>query len=432
MEIKTIFAKLKNKLTERKNTSIMLSGRFFAQAVPILLTPLFTRIYSPEEFGYFGAYVTIVSIIAMLSNGRYCLAIMLPKEQEKAKKLVWISILLTCLSTIVFVILLLFFGDSIFKVLNISLLYNYLWILAASVLFIGVYEAFFYYFLREKRYKEIAINIIVQAGFLVITRLGSGFLGYTEGGLMYSYLASYLAGTILFVIMLRKDILPFFKENTKESIFELMRVYSKFPKFSLFADLLKNFTFLSPNLFLNKVFGAVSAGYYSLSDKILGSPVWFLTSSFGDVLKQEASEQYREKGSCVEVVKQTSKTLFLIGIIPFALLFIFAPLLVPFVFGAQWEPAGQYIRIFTLMYFTRFVVDPITDVLYVIEKQQIKIWFELMKLASLLIGFTVGFFSGDAYLGFLVWSLSTAIVYVICYFISYRLSKGANAISTFK
>ncbi|MBU1120152.1 oligosaccharide flippase family protein, partial [Patescibacteria group bacterium] len=290
MEIKGILSKFKSKIYEKKNTSFMLGGRLIAQAVPILLTPLFTRIYSPAEFGYFGAYVTIVSIIAMLSNGRYCLAIMLPKEQSKAQRLVWISILLTSISTIVFAIILLFGGTSLFSALNISTLNHYILTLVLSVLFIGVYEAFFYYFLREKRYKEIAINIIIQAGFLIVTRLITGFWGYTEGGLMYSYLASYLAGTLLFLIMSRKDIIVFAKEKYEESIFKLMSVYSKFPKYSLFADLLKNFTFLSPNLFLNKVFGAVSAGYYALSDKILGSPVWFLTSSFGDVLKQEASE----------------------------------------------------------------------------------------------------------------------------------------------
>jgi len=426
MEIKEIFNQLKRKIYENKNTSLMLGGRLIAQAVPILLTPLFTRIYSPEEFGYFGAYVTIVSIIAMLSNGRYCLAIMLPKEQSKAQRLVWISILLTSISTIIFALILLFAGMPLFSALNISTLNNYILTLVLSVLFIGVYEAIFYYFLREKRYKEIATNIIIQAGFLVLARLGAGFFKYTEGGLMYSYLVSYLVGTFLFLIMSRKDIAVFAKEKFEESIFKLMSMYSKFPKYSLFADLLKNFTFLSPNLFLNKAFGAVSAGYYALSDKILGSPVWFLTSSFGDVLKQEASEQFRETGSCVKVVRQTSKTLFLIGIIPFTLLFIFAPMVVPFVFGAQWEPAGRYIRIFTLMYFARFVVDPITDVLYVIEKQSVKIWFELMKLVALVIGFVIGFIARDAYLGFLAWSSITSVVYVICFFISYRLSKGAN------
>jgi len=126
------------------------------------------------------------------------------------------------------------------------------------------------------------------------------------------------------------------------------------------------------------------------------------------------------------VVRQTSKALFIIGIIPFVLLFIFAPMVVPFVFGAEWEPAGQYIRIFTLMYFARFVVDPITDVLYVIDKQGVKIWFEIMKLAALTLGFVIGLISKDAYLGFLVWSLTTSVVYVICFFVSYRLSKGAN------
>ena len=71
----------------KKNVLIMVVGRVAAQAIPILITPILTRLYSPNDFGVFGVFLTIISIVAMASNGRYCLSIILPKDEDKVKKL---------------------------------------------------------------------------------------------------------------------------------------------------------------------------------------------------------------------------------------------------------------------------------------------------------------------------------------------------------
>ena len=148
-----------------------------------------------------------------------------------------------------------------------------------------------------------------------------------------------------------------------------------------------------------------------------------VTSSVGDVFRQEASEQFRTKGSCFEIFKKTVRTMFLVGIVPFGLLFIFSPYIIPFLLGAEWEPVGNYIRIFSVMYFIRFIVRPVSFVIYIVGKQNVNVLFQILTLLSILIAFTIGIYTKNLYLCLLSWSILSSIAYIIVLFFSYKFAK---------
>ena len=68
-----------------------MTGTGLAQAIPIAISPILTRLYTPEEFGIFALYIAITAILTILVTGRYELAIMLPKEDEDAVNILSIS-----------------------------------------------------------------------------------------------------------------------------------------------------------------------------------------------------------------------------------------------------------------------------------------------------------------------------------------------------
>lgn len=410
----------------KKNVLIMIIGRVLAQAIPILLTPLLTRIYSPSEFGVFGVFSTIIAIVAMVSNGRYCLSIILPKDDDKAKRLFFLSTLLTIFTTIIFTLVLILWGGSFFRILNTASLEQYIWIVILNMLFIGLYEDLYYYALRAKAFKILTTNIIIQALVLITSRLVFGYLGYTEIGLILSYLLGYGVSYILMIIKLKMPIYWLVKEFKITVYWQLMKEYYKFPKYSLLADTLSMTANMSPNILLNKVFGTLTTGYYTMSDKILGSPIWLVTSSVGDVFRQEASEQFRTKGSCFDVFKKTVKAMFLLGIIPFLLLFIFSPMIIPPLLGEGWSEVGDFIRIFSVMYFIKFGVRPVYSVLYIVRKQDYNAIFQGIHLLSIIIAFVIGFVTKDLYLCLVSWSVLSSISYLIILFFSYRFAKNTR------
>ena len=67
-----------------KNVLTLVSGTAIAQIIPIAISPVLTRIYTPEEFGIYAIFTSIVIIFSVISNGRYELAIVLPEKDEDA------------------------------------------------------------------------------------------------------------------------------------------------------------------------------------------------------------------------------------------------------------------------------------------------------------------------------------------------------------
>jgi len=425
--IKYILYKYIGSSSYKKNILIMVGGKVVAQVIPILLSPLLTRIYSPEEFGLFAVYSTIISFIAMISSGRYCLSIILPKKEENAQKLVFISSILTVITTILFAVFLLLGGSFLFNALNSAKLSEYVVFIVLNILFIGLLEPLIYYGLRIKEYKILSSNAIVQAICIIVTRLLLGYLGLTESGLMLSYLLGYIFSYILLLARLKGF---FYRELKNLDAKNLLKKYVNFPKFSLFADTLYVLTSTIPNLLLNKVFGSATTGHFSISEKVLGSPIWFVTSSVADVFKQEASEQYRLTGSCRKIFEKTTKALFLLGIIPFTLIFLIVPPLVPFIFGDIWAPAGEYIRIFSIMYFSTFVFGPTSYIVYIVNKQNFAIIFNGIKLISILLAFSLGFYYQNLSLCLILWAGLVTLSNIIIFMFSYKFARNSKYIES--
>lgn len=427
--IKGVYVKYIGDSHYKKNVLTMVGGRIIAQAIPILLTPLFTRIYSPGEFGVFAVYSSIVSLVALISNGRYCLSIILPKEKAKAQSMVLLSSLLTIVVSILFLTILIFFRKEIFNSLNLNSISDYSLLLVLNIIFLGLYEAIYYYALREKKFRVLATNLIVQSSILIVIRLVAGYFGFTNIGLILSYLVSYI---VSYMLLLFKSGLPNVMSLLKQNFKILLKEYSNFPRFSLFSDILGFLSVNFPNILLNKAYGSSSAGYFSLSDKVLGTPLWFVTSSVGDVFKQEASEQYRNGGSCKAIFEKTTKSLILIGIIPFLLIFTVVPYLIPFIFGEIWSPAGEYIRIFSLMYFSNFVVNPTAHIVYIVNKQKYAVLFQVVKVISLVLAFIIGFYNNSLTLGLIFWSVLMTLSNVLIFIISYKFARESKYVEPVK
>ena len=95
--------KLKPKSEFSRNVLTLMTGTTIAQAIPIAISPILTRIYTPEDFGVFALYMAIAAIISVVSTGRYEMAIMLPKRNEDVNAIVkLILILLSSISIFFF------------------------------------------------------------------------------------------------------------------------------------------------------------------------------------------------------------------------------------------------------------------------------------------------------------------------------------------
>ena len=99
-------------------------GTIIAQLIPILASPLLTRLYSPDEFGLFANFLGILSILLVFYTGKFDLAVILPKQDNEAINIAFLSFFLIVCLTVITLIFFLLLGEKVVSILNIPELSN--------------------------------------------------------------------------------------------------------------------------------------------------------------------------------------------------------------------------------------------------------------------------------------------------------------------
>lgn len=95
-----MLAKLKARLGQggfARNVATLAGGAAVAQFLPVLFTPLLTRLYSPADFGVLTQFVAWLSNLVVIATWRYDMAVVLPEEEADAMRLMVLALLFnTC------------------------------------------------------------------------------------------------------------------------------------------------------------------------------------------------------------------------------------------------------------------------------------------------------------------------------------------------
>ena len=67
-----------------KGVAVLAGGAALGQAITVLVSPILTRLYSPEDFGVFGVYASILGIVTVIASLRYEYALPFPEDGETA------------------------------------------------------------------------------------------------------------------------------------------------------------------------------------------------------------------------------------------------------------------------------------------------------------------------------------------------------------
>ncbi|MGI5933055.1 MAG: lipopolysaccharide biosynthesis protein, partial [Eubacterium sp.] len=119
----------------------LVTGTTFAQIIVVLASPLLTRLYGPEAFGFYALFASITGILGVIACMRYELAIMLPKTDEEAANLLGLCLLCVAVVSGLTVPALYFGGDALLSLLRAPGLGPYLILVPPFVFISGVFLA---------------------------------------------------------------------------------------------------------------------------------------------------------------------------------------------------------------------------------------------------------------------------------------------------
>jgi len=407
-----------------RNVLTLMTGTTLAQAIPIAVSPILTRLYSPEEFGRFALYMAVAMITSVLVTGRYELAILLPRQDKDALHIAALAMALSILLSAMLLAIIFLFGQTIAALLGDLGLGPWLYWVPVSTLLLGLYQSLNYWSNRKAQYKRLAISRTVQSGSAALAQLGCGYVGSGTVGLMGGQITGQvLATSVLSRLIWREDKGLICALRPLRSL-ALAKKYIDFPKYLIAAHGFNAASGQMPVLLLGAMFNIAAAGFFTLTHRVMSAPMSLIANALGDVFRQEASQMYIHQGQCKAIYQKTFKRLLLISIVPFSVFFFLAPTLFAWVFGEEWRVAGEYAQILTPMAFLQFITSPLSSMYMIAEKQKMDLLWQMFLLALVIISFYLGkFFSGEK-IALVIFSASYCFMYGINGIISYLLSIG--------
>lgn len=440
-----------------KNVVTLMTGTTIAQIVPVALTPVLTRIFSPEEFGAFAFFASIISFLLVFSSGRYEQAIVLPKEDKEAINILGLCFSLLGIFTGFLYLILFLFSSSILNLLNTPSLDKWLWIVPITMLFAGSYRILTFWSNRKKRFKGTSNSMIAQTTGRISTQFIGGlaklslwsswkklsaFFGEMFkstyvlpqgidpigiGTLALSLLVGFAFGTLTLTYKFIKIDRQLLRDIKRSEMKRQAKIHDKFPKINALHALTDEFKNLGVNSTILYAFNESILGFYSMTFRVLRAPLTVIGNSFAQVFYQKAAEMHANKQPFVNLVNKTVKRLFIIALPIFAIILIFGPDLFALVLGEKWRTAGEYTQFLTPWLFLNFVISPIQQVAIILNRQGSIFLLALVGNAIIFLSILIGsLIFNDVKMGFLILSALQIFYYLYVYLWIRKIAQNAH------
>lgn len=407
------------------NIVTLISGTVIAQAMPILLSPWISRIYSPEDFATLALILPVISIGALLSTFRLDVAIVIPKEDSEAKNLLVSAFMINIFTTFLTLIIvgtILFFGYStlLFPKLNPYLL----WTIPIGIFAIGTYQILNFWSTRAKTYRNNAISKIIQSTSTLIISIVIGYLIIGPEGLVIGFVSGFVFGSMILIFRLKgviqRDIFTSFKKDT---FFQITKKYRNFlvintPHAVLDIVVDQGIIYLMKIYFTEKVLGGFAFAY-----RYTRAPLSIITSSIYQVFYEQASKMAAEGNDIRPLMFKIQKNLFLAGIIPFILIFAFTPQLFAFVFSEEYRQAGEIARYLMPWIFMNFLVSPISAITLIFNKQKQALYITIIDFSARILAIVLGGLFFTYAFSFILISIFCTIILIFATIWYYNIAK---------
>ena len=377
-----------------RNVGKLLSANVIAQALGIIIYPILTRLYAPEDFALLSLFTSIAGVAALIATSEYQYAIVLPKEDEKARALVHLSTLITLGVTVILTLSIPFAGSiaGLFKAPELA---HWWWAMPLYVAVISIWNMLNYWYIRRKAFTRVSGYQITQSTFSVAGKTGFGLLGWLHGGMIIATVSAALLSLLISMGLAWKKHLRELCCFNREEIRTVAREYANFPKFNLPRAFVNSLGLSLPIWLLTPSFGLEPVGRLSLALMAAFMPLSIIAKACYQVLFQKVSEQVQQRQSLHATLKRFIVWMSIAVAVGFPLIYLFVPQLVTILFGAGWiESAAIIRRLFPFLILTP-LCGAICFLSDVFARQKTAMWMEVAYVAAILIALVVGIYCKD-------------------------------------
>jgi O-antigen/teichoic acid export membrane protein len=361
----------------------LMTGTTIAQAIPIAVSPILTRLYSPNDFGVFALYMAVTSVLSVIATGRYEQVVMLPQGDEDAANVVVLSLIVSTFFSLILLVIVAIWNSPITALLGNPEISGWLYLIPFSILSMGAYNTFNYWLNRQKRFRTMSANRIMQGSITASGQVTLGFWETGPTGLIISFVVGWISAICFAARSYDYKAYPL----RLSSIIAHAKLYKDYPRLSSPGALLDCASVQAPVFFLTRGYEVATVGFFSLAMRALSAPASIISTSVGQVFFQRISALIHSGHEKISSeVFSTAKKLAVVAAVTFIPFMILGGDIFGFIFGEKWRTAGEYVTILSPALFVRFVVSPLSSLLLATGNVRLSaLWQTLYFISSIIV-----------------------------------------------
>lgn len=350
-------------------------GTALAQAAAVLVSPLLTRLYTPEAIGLWGLFASYLGVASVMSTLRYEVAIVAARKEDEAISLTHSSLVLAIFTAIL--------GAGVFELLRRYDLAGYgsmpVWaapLVAVALGTTGVAIALRYYAVRKGLFNLVGRFTVAQGLAKAVLLPSLSFLGSV------GLLVGEALGRVVAVRPLWK-VLPSYR-RVHLSLSTLVG-YKSYPLVQLPSSMLNAMALMAPVPVFVSLYGLAVGGALALAQRVVSLPLSLIGAAVADVFYAQASVLARDNpGKLLSLFLSTSLRLGIASILLGVTLWTMAPLAVPLIFGREWAQAGQMMGVMGPWLAAQLAVSPVSRIVFLSRHAWVKLLYDLISVAIVL------------------------------------------------
>ncbi len=404
-----------------RNTLKLSSSSALLMLLPLIVTPILSRLYSPADYGDWGVFSSVFYVINSFLFLSYENTIVKSGNEEEVPNLIGICVIVSSI-----VILLTVLTFTIGKLIGVEFFCSFpsvkLLVLLLSAQAIHVIANNIAN--REKKYGLMSIANIVGGTSQAAFRVTLGLYPIVAYGLIVGNVIAQVVTTLFIVVCLLRSVQIEWNYLSLKRLTNLAKVNKKFPLFDAparFVELsLANIALIIMTFFWDKS----EIGSYSMVTQFVLLPISIVGTSMGNVFYKELCESAGQPDVIALTTQRASKITFLLSFLPLLFFVVGGDYLLTFVLGQKWVAAGK-IAICICVYSVPLILsEPLLPIFRSLDRQELRFRLNVLNfILSLGSLFATAALTHNLYLSLLVYSMFSGFVRYLMYFTILKLAN---------
>jgi len=394
----------------------------------VLATPIITRLYSPADMGLLGIFMAFVGFTSVGVSLRYEMPLVSVRDHSEAGCLLTTSLFLT-------VPISLLAGLILYAMIDRNLLtYNLLpaWSPLVAVFMlalIGIFSTLRYWAVRQGRYDVVGRALVSQGMGRAVVPIGMSLLHVGWIGLLVGEIASRIFGIERMMRIAWPAIIDSLRPFRLGYFVLILRRHWKSPAILLPSSLVDALAATIPLPLISHLFGPGPAGQFFLVQRLSSLPASLIASSVADVFHPAiADAHWNDSGNIREILLKVTKKLAIASVIIYIPTAIISPFAFGLIFGEEWYETGLCMAIISPLSMVSLVVSPVSRLLLVVDKMEVKFIFDFVGLVLPISGLFLGNYFGFSFLTCLmVYVFFHILANILYYYLIWRASNPFTA-----